>query len=202
MTAVLVASSIALWVLLLLNLGTTLSLIKKLSGNPGSSSGGPENYVLAAGNVCPDFSALQLDGSSTKRDDFAGVPFVLLFVGASCGPCRDILPTYLRLEEAAARSGVRPLIVSLDDMDQSRGLAADFDIKMPMLLVAPRTTNPLMKDFQIGGTPGFCFVGANGIIEASGHPSNREWRDLMNSWSTSKQLSFDRVARSLAASRE
>lgn len=180
MSDLLVASVILLWILVLLNLVLTLAIIRRLNVSPRGEDG------LKTGTVAPNFTATTVEGAPVSLSTYAGRTVAFLFISPTCGPCREALPRYAALYSKAQRSGVVLVLVSDADGTQTQALVDEFQIEMPVL-VAPRESNSLIKDYKIEGTPAYCVVDPDGRVRSSGYPSFEwgDWKKLADAWATS-----------------
>lgn len=197
MLEALTVNAIITWVVLSLNVVLTLALIRAMrksgSGDPMGTSG------LPAGTRAPDFTAEQLDASTLtltpiSKADYAGSPLLLLFISAACRPCREKMPHYLEAAQAAERAGVSFVMVETGSPDSAPTMIQEFGINVP-LLIAPPPENTMMQDYQVQGTPSYCLIRADGVVESSGYPdpARGEWASIVKRWqrtSARPQLAF------------
>jgi peroxiredoxin len=185
MDQILVVSSVLLWVVVLVNLLLTLVVVRRLN----RSESGPAQRIqeLPVGMHAPDFTAETLSGEQVTLAQYIGRAVAFIFIAPHCGPCRDELPSYEALRPVAERAGVDLVLVSVADADETQALAKEFNIRLPVL-VAPQETNSFQRDYKVPGTPRFCFVDSEGIVQSTGHPSEASppWRAVIESWGSAK----------------
>ena len=100
-------SSIALWVVVLVNLILTLVIIRHLSQQSVTLV-----ETLPKGSVIPDFQATSLDGKTVTYEDFSGKSLVLVFVSPTCGHCRPTISEIEELYSLAEEKGFEIVLVS------------------------------------------------------------------------------------------
>lgn len=179
METALIVSSILLWLVVLLNLLLTLGLVRRLNANRASA---PE-MGLKVGEIAPDFSAQSLSGETVTLATYAGRNIAFIFISIHCGPCHEILPRLEPLGPKAARAGVELVLVSADELDETRAYVAKQNIGLSVL-IASRKSNPFMEDYKSTATPSYCLVNEQGKVQSAGYPSleHGEWKVLADSW--------------------
>lgn len=189
MESIFILSSILLWVLVLLNLVLTLALVRKMNSDSSSSSAStPEpDSGLEKGTSAPNFVAQNLRGETVTLAAYAGRSVALVFVGPSCGPCRDSLPRYDALYSQALSHGTELVLVSSGDKEATGAMAGEFNLQMPVL-IAPQSDNRFLEDYKITSTPNYCLISSDGTVESSGSPNFKrgEWKALAQSWEVRK----------------
>lgn len=175
METVLVISSIALWVVVLVNLLLTFALVRRINTNAQSDL----KTGLEAGQLAPDFTASTLSGETVTRSTYDGRNIGFVFISTHCGPCHEILPGIEALKHKASQSGIELTLVSVDDLIETQAYVEQRDIHLP-ILVAPRDTNSFMQDYRAAGTPSYCFVDEQGKVYSAGFLSMHqgEWKAL------------------------
>lgn len=177
-------SSILLWPLVLLNLLFTFALIRtynKLATTQTTING------LKEGEDAPSFTAHTLGGETVTLSSYTGSTVAFLFISPTCQPCREALPHYESLRPKAAQVGVTLVLVSVGEVALTQALTKEFLISLPILL-APRTTNPFMKDYKVDGTPSYCLVNATGKVQSAGYTNSKEWEMIVESWEANESL--------------
>jgi thiol-disulfide isomerase/thioredoxin len=105
---VLVAATILIGVVALLNLTLTFAVIRRLreqAARPAGDRGPgvlPEPLAALIGRDLPDFTAVTTAGQTFSRDDVVGRPHLLGFFSVTCAPCKDQAPLFA--EEAGDHS--------------------------------------------------------------------------------------------------
>lgn len=182
METILVVSSILLWLVVLLNLLLTLALVRRLNAN--RSQGVPDSRVgLTRGETAPDFSAQTLSGETIRLRSYAGRSVAFVFISTHCAPCHEILPSLVSLGPKAARAGVELVLVSSNEMDETRAFVEQEQIHLPVL-VAPRNSNAFLEDYKATEVPLYCLIDEQGKVQSAGYPGQQweEWKMLTASW--------------------
>jgi cytochrome oxidase Cu insertion factor (SCO1/SenC/PrrC family) len=126
---VLVVSSVLLWLVVLLSLLLTLVLVRRLNAQSH-----PEQVVgLKGGQHAPDFTALTLSGEAVRLAIYAGRKVTFLFISTHCRPCQDLLPLIESLGPKAVRAGIELVLVSGDEMEETRVFVEKQNICLPPL---------------------------------------------------------------------
>jgi peroxiredoxin len=177
MEAILIISSVALWVAVGLNLIITLALVRRLNQASGMPGG------LKKGTPAPGFTAQTLGGETVTLADYANRSAAFVFIATNCRPCREEAPKLEVLAAAAHRAGVELVLVSIDEAAETEEFVKELELTLPVL-VAPQASNPFKKDYQIPGNPFYCLIDARGKIQSTGFPNTLggEWEKLAESW--------------------
>lgn len=128
---------------------------RALSGEPEPADGKPPG--LAVGTPAPVFALPDLDGNERALGEFAGRPFVLLFVRPTCPFSKLLAPRLPFLPGDAL-----PIVaVSAGDRDANAELAEEHEWSFPVLLQDDLET---WADYKIAGTPSAYLIDAEGRI--------------------------------------
>lgn len=183
----LVISSLILWVCMFINLGATLTLIKRVKylGSAPSFSNllADISPPLERGAHAPGFVAETLEGSEIELADYSGTKVAFVFVTLDCPPCLDVIPELAASAAGALRAGVElALVVSGSRGDALRYLN-DNSISMS-ILIAPKEENSFFKDYRADATPFYCVVDEEGKVEETGifTLEMNPWRDRIREW--------------------
>jgi peroxiredoxin len=181
METILIISSVALWVVVGLNLIITLALVRRLNQAQGMQGG------LKKGAPAPDFTAQTLRGETVTLADYANRSVAFVFIATNCRPCREEAPRLEALAATARRAGVELVLVSIDEAAETEQFVADLKLTLPVL-VAPQESSRFKKDYQVPGNPFFCLIDAQGRVQSTGFPNDRggEWDKLAQSWQASQ----------------
>lgn len=182
MVNALLANSILIWIVLLLNLVLTLGLIRRLNqGYAQMSALREEEAGLAPGTPAPDFQAELLDGETVTLADYTRQAVSFVFFSPTCGPCLEKLPILNSLAPKAEEAGVQVVLVNTDgDKDEAEALVQKHGLNLPMIL-APFDANSFAEDYKAMMTPFFCLLNPDGEIEASGGFGS-QWEKLTQAW--------------------
>lgn len=191
MNEVLVVSSILLWVLVAFNLLLTLALVRRMN-TLSEQSQQDANATTSArtgsgpklGQPAPPFTAKTLQDDHVSLESYTGGTMAFVFIGTHCAPCREALPAYEALAPSAERAGVQIVLVSVNDMEPTRAFIDETGIRKLPVLIAPANSNSFMSDYGFKGTPSYCLVDAQGIVQSAGYPSFDwgDWKALADSW--------------------
>jgi peroxiredoxin len=177
MEQILAITLILLWIIVIINLTLTLAIVRQMSARIRPKKG------LKEGQAAPNFTAETLSGDIVTLATYANREVVFLFIDSMCGPCREALPGYEALGPKAGLWGVDLVLVSVSDVQLTRNLAEEFNIKLP-ILVAPRTNNPFAEDYKITSTPSYCFINRQSKVISTGLPNIQwdKWKELVKRW--------------------
>jgi peroxiredoxin len=182
MEQMLVIGMVLLWVVVLCNFVITLALARNMQSKAAALR------PLVPGQPAPTFAAETAAGGHVTLADYAGRAMVLLFVSPDCAPCRMAVPDYEALAPLAARQGVALALVSLADAARTRAFVAEVGTRLPTL-VAPPESNPLKDAYKIQGTPTYCLIDAQGVVQGGGYPNRAQgsWQALVEGWEAAEQ---------------
>uniref|UniRef100_A0A831UJE0 TlpA family protein disulfide reductase n=1 Tax=Geobacter metallireducens TaxID=28232 RepID=A0A831UJE0_GEOME len=115
------------------------------------------------GNPAPDFTLNTLNGEVVKLSDLKGQVVVVNFWATWCPPCREEIPSMMRLNAAMAGKPFRMLCISIDD--GGKVAVEEFFRKtgfsLPTLLDADKRAGKL---YGITGVPETFVIDGNGVI--------------------------------------
>lgn len=179
MEQILLISSILVWIIVVFNLMLTLALIRRVSKIPKEPN--RENITtLSIGTQAPDFNAETLDGQAVSLATYTGKAAIFAFVSPSCGPCVDKIPMFKRVEPVAKGKGIELILVCSSGKDDAQILADKYAIKLPILFT-PYDDKSFMESFKVPGTPFYCLVDRDGMVQATGLFDNA-WEQLVQGW--------------------
>ncbi len=97
----------------------------------------------AIGSKAPDFELTDLSGKKVQLSDFKGKVVIIDFWATWCGPCREEIPDFVRLQSKYRQQGLVILGLSLDEGGDKkvRSFAEDHDMNYPVLIASPETAN-------------------------------------------------------------
>lgn len=183
---------LALWGVVLVNLGLTLRIVRMLRAQEAfreRMAAAEEQPELNVGAVAPDFVAKTLSGESVSRQTYAGRSVALIFLSPHCGHCRQELPVLMRLAPLAREHADVTLVLVSDSslvethawlatIRKEDGLAVDLPV-----LVAPRTTYDFVLTYNPRGlSPYYCLLDVQGTIQARGPLGTGDWPRLQREW--------------------
>lgn len=105
------------------------------SSDPAEGGAAPSAATKGLGQAIP-FELTALDGSTLSLADLAGKVVVLNFWATWCGPCREEIPEFNRLQAEYVDQGVQFVGIALDEEGQSivEPFAKELAIAYPTLL--------------------------------------------------------------------
>lgn len=93
----------------------------------GASNSDPAAAILAS-------RLTTLDGAEQPLSDFLGRVLVINYWATWCGPCREEIPIFVRLQRDYGDKGLQFVGIAIDQAEKVRGFAAEFQINYPLLL--------------------------------------------------------------------
>lgn len=170
----LIASSILLWSVMLLNLLLTLALIRRLNRGEARVS----MIGLEPGQSVPDFVAETLGGRKVTLADFERHTILLIFISPSCSACIENLPGYEALATKAKQDGIETTLISFANAEATQNLMEKYNLHLPVLFALEN--NPLREDYKIRGWPSFLLIDSKGKVQAAGYmPTDYDhWKKL------------------------
>lgn len=168
------ASYVALWAVVLFQGAIIFLLLRQLGMMYLGTAQGVSRDGLAPGRPAPEFTATGLDGAAVTLAGFRGLPVLLVFGSASCGPCRTLIPE-LNVFARERSEELRVLFLCRGDLDEARRFAEEFDVEVP---VAAHPDEALPTQYQARVTPFAFLVDGEGVIQAKGLANNREHLEM------------------------
>ncbi|MBE0432862.1 TlpA family protein disulfide reductase [candidate division WOR-3 bacterium] len=107
-----------------------------------------------------DFSLPALDGSQVKLSDYKGQVVIIDFWATWCPPCKNSIPTFIRLYDKYHGQGFTVLGIGLDDEAALRKFANEMTIPYPVLV----GNNDIGKAYGVTGIPKTIFIDKKGKI--------------------------------------
>jgi thiol-disulfide isomerase/thioredoxin len=135
-------------------------LVMMLCALPGCSR--KEKPALEA-NTAPDFTLKDLAGKDVKLSSLRGKVVLLNFWATWCPPCREEIPSMMRLNQAMAGKPFQMLAVSQDagGKDAIEGYFKESKVSLPALL---DTDQAIGGRYGLTGVPETFVIGKNGVI--------------------------------------
>jgi hypothetical protein len=177
----LLASQVALWLVVIANLLITLALVRRVNSERVRARPG-----LALGAIAPNFSAETLDGEPVSASTFEERT-AFVFVAPTCQPCIESMPEYVRLGTLARTTPPALVLVSSGDAESTRQLLKEAQVS-PRIIVAPRNKSDFFEQYKANSTPHFTLV-ENGRVTMVGAPysSDGGWATLVSEWERSNR---------------
>jgi len=137
-----------------------LSLLVMLLVLPGCTR---KEKPALKGNSAPDFTLKDLSGKDVKLSSLRGKVVVLNFWATWCPPCREEIPSMMRLNQAMAGKPFQMLAVSQDEGGKE-AVEAYFQksgANLPVLLDAGKAVG---KRYGLTGVPETFVIDTKGVI--------------------------------------
>ena len=137
-----------------------LALALILFALPGCSR---KQQPALQGNPAPDFELKDLAGTTVKLSDLRGKVVVLNFWATWCPPCREEIPSMMRLNKAMEGKDFRMLAVSIDEggKEAVAGFFGKSGFNLPALL---DTDQSVGKRYGLTGVPETFVIDKKGVI--------------------------------------
>lgn len=108
-----------------------------------------------------DFTLLGLDGEEYTLSEYKGQVVIIDFWATWCPPCRNSIPTFVKLYNKYHEQGFTILGVSLDSDEQAlRNFSKEMNIPYPVLL----GNKEIARVYQVSGIPKTIFLDKKGSI--------------------------------------
>ncbi|HEY4688489.1 MAG TPA: redoxin domain-containing protein [Anaerolineae bacterium] len=119
---------------------------------------------INVGELAPDFTLNDLDGSPVRLSQFRGKAVVLNFWATWCPPCRIEAPA---LQASYTRYRDREVVVlgvdAQEDAATVRGFASEFGLQYPLVR---DTDNSIAAQYQVVGIPTTVILDSEGVVRA------------------------------------
>jgi methylamine dehydrogenase accessory protein MauD len=192
MTTVLLASTLGLWLAVLvlgfLLLGALRALgllqwqLEQLQATTPSRVG---RNGLPVGKKAPSFSLPSINGKEIALADFAGRKVLLVFTQSGCSPCKAIVPELNRLAERATH---QVLVVNNADLEKTRAWAREAGARF---LVLAQEKYAISKRFEAYATPFAFLIDEQGIITSKGIAGSKQHLNFVLSGAGTKEETND-----------
>ena len=144
----------------LLAVAACLPACNKKEAQPVAVSGG----VAAEQKPAPDITVKTLKGEPLKLSSLKGTVVILNFWATWCPPCREEIPSMIRLNNAMAGKPFKMLAVSIDEggaPDVEAFLAKSSQQALPAYL---DSDSQAVKMYGITGVPETFIIDKNGVV--------------------------------------
>jgi peroxiredoxin len=170
-------------------LEATMAALGESDGGQLELGAGLSGGGLPIGAVAPDFSLPAVDGELRSLGSLLadGLPLMLIFAEASCGPCDALMPevTVWQREHAA---GVQFVVLASGDEGRNRAKAREHGLARVLL----QRDGEVSSAYEAHGTPMAVMVGSDGRIESPAVGGADAIRTLV-SQATSSRLAIRQV---------
>jgi len=132
-----------------LELAVLGTLASSQTERPGQEMG------LEIGELSPDFTLLDTEGSTVSLRDFEGRRILLAFSSTQCPACIRMYPHLKTFSES--QQDMQTLMISLGPANENQQLAQVQGFSFPVLPVLTRDA-PVIQDYRVPGTPFFYVI--------------------------------------------
>jgi peroxiredoxin len=184
MNGTIIVALVLIGMVVLVNFILTLALVRRVNSlSQNTSLTSDTSELLQIDQVAPNFSAETLEGTVVTMADYARKVVAFLFISTTCPPCRELISEVKALQPQAVNAGVEVVLVSTDNIEQTRQFARELNVNLP-ILVAPRAENPFATHYKVNATPTYYLVDNYGKVKSAGipHPNFEKWRNLIKTW--------------------
>ncbi len=98
-------------------------------------SSNDEEVPLDEDEYVNDFTLLDLDNNEVSLSDFKGKIVVINFWSTGCPPCRAEIPDFVEAYNECKDRGVQFIGVGLDNAENLRAFAEEYNISYPILIM-------------------------------------------------------------------
>lgn len=180
MQTTLTISSVALWLLLGLNIWATIILIGMMKEmNKRFDDLQPKG--LSIGETAPSFTAKTLDGTVATIDSYIERVTAFVFSTPKCKHCQEIIPELNKLWKPAKQAGVDLVLVLAGEELAARTFAEQYQILMPVLTTSLEQDS-LVTNYKIFAFPGYCVVDAQHRVQSTGVVGDVIWERMVKQW--------------------
>ena len=150
----------------LLNKSTNILTVQNIQSKINQTK---TNKKLAVGDIAPDFTAPNPDGTALTMSKIKGKVTIIDFWASWCKPCRVENPTYVRLYEKYHNKGLEIISFSLDRENQKqRWVDAIAKDKLTWYNVSNLKfwNDPVAKLYNVSSIPATFIIDEQGVIIA------------------------------------
>lgn len=121
---------------------------------------GSGNKSKSAQDELTDFTLVSLDGEEYTLSSLKGQVVVIDFWATWCPPCRNSIPTFVKLYNKYSERGFTILGIGLDDEQALKNFKDQMTIPYPIFV----GSNELAKAYGVTGIPKTIFIDKKGSI--------------------------------------
>jgi len=116
---------------------------------------------VAVGELVPDFTVKDLKGADVKLSSLKGHPVLLDFWATWCGPCKKGLPITAAFAEQGAKSGLKVLAISTEDVPTISRFLGTQPFKLPAFT---DTKGAATIAYHVNGIPTSVIIDSQGRL--------------------------------------
>ena len=119
-------------------------------------------HALTIGDVAPDFTLKNLQGTNLNLAEQRGEIILINFWASWCGPCRKEMPVLQKLQDKYQDLGVQVWGVNVEQENQAgKDFLADLDLSFSIFF---DQTNSLSKTYQVEAMPTTVIIDRDGKV--------------------------------------
>ena len=102
-----------------------------------SGSHGPVSAAVSTASAAPGLMTARLpdiDGKPRALEQWRGKVLVVNFWATWCGPCREEIPAFIKMQDKLGAKGLQIVGIAVDQQDKVRPYAAEMKINYPVLV--------------------------------------------------------------------
>lgn len=134
-------------------------------------------FQTYAGKEAPEFSARDLDGKVHKLSDYKGRDVMLVFWAMWCGPCKEEIPSLIKLRQSMPEDKLAIIAISTDQMARDpiinnsmydklvarlKDFVAQWKINYTVVTMPSSTVSPYSR---INSLPSAFFIAPDGTVK-------------------------------------
>jgi len=124
-----------------------------------------KKLLLASGKEAPDFTCTDINGTNYSLKDFKGKYVYIDFWATWCGPCRQEMPSYIKLQSDYKGKDIVFISISIDeDKDSWEKVVKESKADGISLITTGGIESNVAKAYQISGIPTFVLIDKAGKI--------------------------------------
>ncbi len=161
MTGLWLASYLALWAVVLVELVTIAILFRQLGLRLLNSAAGMSRTGIAVGRHAPSLTGQDENGRTVDFNADSLQRSILLFAATDCAPCARLMPDLALFAERNPNVVIR--VVTPDNTEANRRFVAEHSIKVPVINAAEARDR-----FEVKATPFGFAIDEDGRVAAKG----------------------------------
>ena len=134
---------------------------KRLPGELALTASRIERNGLKPGTAAPPFELPDLEGRLISLASYRGRRVLLIFSDPHCGPCDQLAPHLVRLDQQHRANGMALIMIGRGEPEDNRRKAAQHGFAFPVVL---QRSWELSRAYGIFATPVAFLIDENGVI--------------------------------------
>jgi len=139
--------------------------------------------LLTSGKEAPGFTCADINGTNYSLTDFKGKYVYLDFWATWCGPCRQEMPSYIKLQSDYKGKDIVFISISIDENKESwEKVVKESKADGLSLITTGGIDSNIAKAYQISGIPTFVLIDKAGklINSQAPRPSDNDLRKTLD----------------------